>query len=97
MFGMIARITAIAGQRDALVGILLEGLGEMPGNLSYIVAKDMADEDALWVTEVWIDKEAHARSLALPVVQRAIAQGRPLIADMQGIAETIPVGGTDLG
>ena len=28
MFGMIARITAIAGQRDALVGILLEGLGD---------------------------------------------------------------------
>jgi hypothetical protein len=41
----------------------------MPGCLSYIVAKDAADADALWITEVWTDKDSHAASLKLPAVQ----------------------------
>ena len=53
MYGLIGRITAAAGQRDALIRILLEGIERMPGRLSYIVAEDPADVHAIWVTEVW--------------------------------------------
>lgn len=42
MYGLIGRITATAGQRDALIDILLEGTSVMPGCLSYIVARDPA-------------------------------------------------------
>ena len=38
MFGLIGKMTAVAGQRDALAEILLEGTASMPGCLSYIVA-----------------------------------------------------------
>ena len=66
MFGTIGRIKAVAGKRDALAAILASGSGEMPGCINYVVAEDLADADALWVTEVWESKEAHQASLSLP-------------------------------
>ena len=96
MYGMLGRMTAVAGKRDALLAILLESSGGMPGCLSYIVAKDLNDPDALWVTEAWESKEHHDASLALPQVQAAIAKARPLIAGFDARAETEPVGGIGL-
>lgn len=96
MYGLIGKMTATAGQRDELARILLDGLRDMPGCYSYIVANDPADPDALWVTEVWQDKESHAASLSLPSVQAAIARGRPLIAGFGERFETEPVGGHGL-
>ena len=80
MYGLIGRMTATPGQRDALAAILLSGTDSMPGCLSYIVASDPAEPDALWITEVWESAEHHRASLSLPAVQEAIAKGRPLIA-----------------
>ena len=68
----------------------------MPGNISYIVANDSANPNDLWITEVWVDKAAHENSLTLPSVQSAIGKGRPLIAGMERIAETQPIGGQGL-
>ena len=96
MHGLIGRITAKPGQRDALIAILLEGVDDMPGCLSYIVAKDPADPDAIWVTEVWDSKTSHEASLSLPSVQEAMAKGRPLIAGFDEQTETQPVGGHGL-
>ena len=96
MYGLIGKMKAVAGKRDDLSAILLRGLADMPGNLSYIVANDPLDEDALWITEVWTDSKAHEASLALPNVQAAIKEGRPLIAGMERIAATIPIGGQGL-
>ncbi|GAA0311283.1 hypothetical protein GCM10009087_21730 [Sphingomonas oligophenolica] len=93
MFGTIGRIKAIAGQRDALAAILAGGSGGMPGCISYIVAEDLADADALWVTEIWESREAHQASLALPAVREAIGKGRPLIASFDSGAQTRPISG----
>ena len=38
MYGLISKITAVAGQRDALAGILIDGTVSMPGCLSHVVA-----------------------------------------------------------
>lgn len=97
MFGLIGRITATPGDRDALVAILAPGEGSMPGCLSYIVARDPKHRDAIYVTEAWESRDAHAASLKLPSVQAAIAKGRPLIAGFETIAETEPVVGIGLG
>ncbi len=43
----------------------------MPGCLSYVVARDPKDPDAIWITEVWDSKESHAASLQLPAVREA--------------------------
>ena len=96
MFGLIGKMTAQPGQRGALAAILRDGLTGMPGCLSYIVAEDPADADLIWVTEVWDSAESHAASLALPSVREAIGKGRPLIAGMERVAETRPVGGHGL-
>jgi quinol monooxygenase YgiN len=69
----------------------------MPGCLSYIVAKDPADADALWITEVWDSRASHAASLQLPSVREAIERGRPMIAGFGPERfETEPVGGHGL-
>ncbi len=96
MYGLIGKINAVPGERDALIAILLEGLVGMPGCLSYIVARDTAGPDGIWVTEVWDNQESHRASLALPAVQAAIAKGRPLIAGFGERMETQPVGGHGL-
>ena len=96
MYGVMGRMIAQPGKRDALIAILLEGSGSMPGCRSYIVARDMKDENAIWVTEVWDSKESHAASLNLPSVQAAIGRGRPLIAGFDTYTETVPMGGVGL-
>ncbi len=96
MYGLIGKITAVAGQRDALAAVLLGGTQAMPGCLSYVVATDAADPDALWITEVWDRQESHKASLSLPSVQAAIAKGRPLIAGFSNRVETVPIGGQGL-
>lgn len=96
MYGLIGRMKAQPGQRDALAAILLEGTGAMPGCLSYVVARDPTDADALWITEVWDSADSHRASLNLPEVQAAIAKGRPLIAGFDSQTETEPLGGIGL-
>ena len=96
MYGLIGRREAVPGERGALAAILLEGTDGMPGCLSYIVAKDPADADALWITEVWDSAESHRASLQLPAVQAAIARDRPLIAGFDSQVETEPLGGVGL-
>ncbi len=96
MYGLIGRMEAAPGQRDALIAILLESTGDMPGCLSYIIAKDPDDSDTIWVTEAWTSEAHHRASLALPAVQQAIARGRPLIAGFRDRFVTEPVGGHGL-
>ncbi len=96
MYGLIGKMSAVSGQRDALAAILLESTGSMPGCLSYVIATDPADADALWITEVWDSAESHKASLSLPAVQAAIAKGRPLIAGFSNRVETVPLGGHGL-
>jgi quinol monooxygenase YgiN len=96
MFGLIGKMRVQPGSRDALLEILLKGTDRMPGCLNYIVAKDPADADAIWITEVWDDKASHKASLSLPSVQAAIAEARPLIAGFDSSTKTEPVGGVGL-
>lgn len=96
MYGLIGKMRIAPGKRDAVTGYLLEGIRDMPGCLSYVVAHDPADPDAIWVTEVWDSQDSHKDSLALPAVQQAIAQARPFITGFEARFETAPVGGKGL-
>ena len=97
MYGLIGKMLAKPGQRDALVQLLLAGTKDMPGCLSYVVALDVTNADAIWITEVWDGPASHQASLKLPAVQDAIARARPLIAGFGERFETQPVGGAGLG
>ncbi len=97
MYGIIGKMIAQDDKRDALIAILLDGTRDMPGCLNYIISKDLLDENALWVTEVWESQESHQASLSLESVQQAIATGKPMIAEFGERFETLPVGGHGLG
>ena len=74
MYGLIGKMKCTPGQRDTLIAILLEGVSGMPGCLSYVVAKDPTDPDAIWITEAWESQARHTASLSLPSVQADIGR-----------------------
>ena len=96
MHGLIGKLTAVEGKRDDLIAILLEGTKEMPGCLSYVVAKDPSDASGIWITEVGTDAASHKASLGLPAVREAITKGKPMIAKFEQSTTTEPVGGHGL-
>jgi len=96
MYGLIGSARARPGQRDALLSILLENAGALPGCRSYVVAEDLVDPDMVWITEVWDSAESHKASLALPAVKDAIARAMPLFAGFEQHTRTRPVGGHGL-
>ncbi len=96
MYGLIGKMIAVAGQHDVLISILLEGVAGMPGCLSYVVAQDPKDANAIWITEVWESEASHRASLSLPSVKQAITRGKPLIASFGEMTTTVPVGGHGL-
>lgn len=97
-FGMYARLVAKPGQRDALTAILLRGAEGLRahGCELYVVNHAADNPDAVWVTEVWASKQAHAASLQLPETRQAIAQAMPLLTgEFQSIQLDV-VGGLGL-
>lgn len=96
MYGLIGKMLAQPGERDALIAILVEGTDAMPGCLSYVIARDPTNADAIWITEVWDSAASHQASLKLPAVQAAISRARPIIAGFGERFETEPVGGYGL-
>lgn len=96
MYGLIGKMLAKPGERDALVAILMDGMDAMPGCLSYVIACDPTNPDAIWITEVWDSAASHQASLKLPAVQAAISKARPIIAGFGERFETEPVGGHGL-
>ena len=96
MYGLIGKVRVASGQREALAALLLDASQALPGCLSYVIAADPADSDALWITEVWDSQASHQGSLSLPAVQAAMAKGRPMIAGFSNRVETVPIGGHGL-
>jgi len=96
MYGLIGKMRAKPGKRDELLNILLKSTGSMPGCLSYVVARDPADADAIWITEVWDNEASHKGSLALPEVRAAISEAMPMIAGFDSSTPVEPVGGVGL-
>ena len=75
MYGLISKINAVPGQRDALAAILMDGTGGVLGCLSYVIARDPADDNALWITEVWDSQASHKASLLLPACTSSDREG----------------------
>ena len=96
MYGLIGKLNIVPEKHEELIEILLESVNDMPGCLSYIIARDPSDAHALWITEVWDSQASHEASLSLPSVQQAIARGRTLIAGFGERIITEPVGGHGL-
>ena len=89
MYGLVVKLTAARGRR----GELIEMMGgkdsqTVKGCLSFIVAEDAADEDVLWITEVWESQASHEASLALPPIKESLKDVDTLIAGFEKVATT---------
>jgi quinol monooxygenase YgiN len=82
------RLTVLPGTWGKMVSILKHSAADMPGCLSYVVAEDSADENVLWVTEVWDSQGSHDASLLLPAVKNAIPQAKQIVTKFEKIAVT---------
>ena len=96
MYGLIGNFTSQPGKRDELIALMLQSVGDMPGCLSYVIARDPVDADKLWITEVWDSEASHKASLQIPAVAETIRQAMPLIAGFGDHIVTEPVGGSGL-
>jgi quinol monooxygenase YgiN len=98
MYGLQGKMVAKPGQRGALLALLLEASRgvPLPGCRLYVVSEVAAEPDAIAITEVWDDRDAHQASLKLERVRALIARARPLIASMGQPVELRPVGGQGL-
>ncbi len=96
MYGIIGQIKATEGNRDKLIEILLNGTREMPGCKLYAISAATTDDTTIWVTEIWDSEASHQASLSLPVVQAAIAEGRPMIAGFGERHIVAPAGGVGI-
>ena len=81
MFLLHGRLRATPGHGDELAAILGEqdAAEPMPGCRLYLVARDPEDADAVWVTEVWEDEQAHQASLELASVRDRIGRALPIL------------------
>ena len=95
MFGLIAKLTIVPGRRQDVINLLGSSTRNMPGCFSYVVAQDTADENVLWVTEIWESQSAHEASLSLRAVQAVLPQIKPLLGHFEKIATTAPVLGVN--
>lgn len=78
MFSVYGRLTAQPGRRDEMIALLHEGFragGDDSGLLTYTI-NTLADEpDTLWMTQLWVDKEAHdatTRSASVAAVSQRL-------------------------
>lgn len=96
MYGLIGKFKAHPGKREELMTLMLGETPSMPGCRSYCVARDLKDQDGIWITEVWDSATQHKASLEIPAVRAVIQKAMPLIAGFEAHHETEPIGGTGL-
>lgn len=96
MYGLIVKLTAVAGRRDELIALLRESAADMPGCLIYVVAEDAMDKNVVWVSEAWDSMASHDASLSLPAVKNVIPRAQAIVANFEKMAVTNPVWGVGL-
>lgn len=93
--GVVAHILAKPGQRDALIDAM-RPLVAMKGCIDLVIAKDPANEDGIWLTEIWESKQLHEEAATGEVFTKALANMRPLMISIDQNYKTVPVFGTRL-
>lgn len=82
MFSVYGRMVARPGKRDELIAVLLDGFraSREGGLLAYSINALFDNPDTIWLTQLWIDKEAHDATTRCERVAAASRQVLPLLA-----------------
>lgn len=94
-YGYIGSMKTIPGHRDDVVSILLSDVDSLKeaGCDLYIVSVSDADDDTIWISEVWRTKEHHDASLQQPETKAAISKAMPMLTGEFTGQELTIVGG----
>jgi quinol monooxygenase YgiN len=97
-YGYNGSMKTKSGHRDDVVSILLAGADGLraAGCALYVVSVSDADDDTIWINEVWESKEHHDASLQLPEVKAAISKAMPMLTGEFTSQELTVVGGLGL-
>jgi quinol monooxygenase YgiN len=81
VYGYIGSMKTKPGRRDDVVSILLAGVEGLrkAGCHLYVVGSANADDNTIWVNEVWESKSHHDASLQLPETKAAITHAMPML------------------
>ncbi|WP_439559390.1 putative quinol monooxygenase [Dyadobacter sp.] len=82
MYLLHGKLTAKPGHADELAGILLEAselVSDAKGCKLYVIGKDAAELNAVYVTEIWDSKEDHDNSLKHDQVRALISRAMPIL------------------
>ena len=84
-YGLQGALRAQSGKGKELADILLEAaelLSPIEACQLYVVGRDAADPDLVWITEVWDSKEDQQDSLKMETVRALINKALPLMEHM---------------
>lgn len=97
-YGYIGSMKARPGHRDEVMALLLGGVEGLraAGCDIYLVGASDADDDTIWVSEVWKSKEHHDASLQLPEAKAAIGRAMPMLTGEFTSREMTIAGGLGL-
>ncbi|GGH18767.1 antibiotic biosynthesis monooxygenase [Sphingobacterium alkalisoli] len=82
MYLLHGKLIAKEGQAKALADILLEAsqlVSTVAGCKLYVIGKDEDDLNAVYITEIWNNKEDHDNSLKVGGVRELIVKAMPLL------------------
>jgi quinol monooxygenase YgiN/mannose-6-phosphate isomerase-like protein (cupin superfamily) len=91
-----AKLTAATGRGEELADALLraaEMLESEPGCELYLVNRAFDDPDAIWVTELWRDRDALERSIESEEARANVERVKAMLAAPPELVELVPLGG----
>ncbi|HEV2460350.1 MAG TPA: antibiotic biosynthesis monooxygenase [Ktedonobacterales bacterium] len=98
-YGCYVKFTAQLGQRDVLVEHLVRAAAfaqNTAGCQLYLINTSPAEQESVWVTELWGSQQEHDASLSGEGAQAAIQQVLPLLVGPPEKFDLVPVGGEGL-
>jgi len=88
-FSFIGKITVQDGKRAEFNTLMQEAFTGMDACISCKTLLDVKDPNVIWVSETWPSKAAHDAVVNEPALQEVFAKGRPLIVNMERMAEVV--------
>jgi len=98
-YGLLGKFTVLEGKQKQMVDILLEAadsLKDLEDCENYQISITGQEPNAVYVYEVWNNKQAHQDSLSLESTQTLIRQAKPIITGMERICTLNTLGGKGL-
>ncbi|MCK1992323.1 antibiotic biosynthesis monooxygenase [Peribacillus muralis] len=95
-FSLFGKFNIQEGERDSMVGILLEAAESMKSLNEceiYLVNVSENEPNSVYVYEVWSSENAHQASLTLEATQTLIQRAKPIITGMERISTLKAMGG----